>query len=137
MRWMTARVASALITASLATSAVAGDRYYCEGNVTCKAAQGCTGGDVIWASYLWKEGDVWIESIEPSEGGTFVYQEIGTPALWGGSVFLQRVSDEGGVQAVTMMTILPDLRMMMTWHNDTPGALSEEYTLLSQCKVEG
>ncbi|MHA3915085.1 hypothetical protein [Halovulum sp. GXIMD14793] len=137
MRWMTARVASALITASLATGAVAGERYYCEGNVTCKAAQSCMGGDIIWASYLWKEGDVWIESIEPFEGETFVYEKIGTPARWGGAVFLQRVSDEDGVLAVTMMTILPDLRMMMTWYNNTPGALSEEYTLLSLCEVEG
>lgn len=124
-----------LLTVGLATSTTAADAYTCLSNVTCTVELGCTGGDITWESTFRKDGDVWIETFSPPYAEPAIHTEIGNPDDWDGAVYLLRIWQDSERHLAMITTILPDLRMIQSWHSDTAWQAYEEYTLLSQCEV--
>jgi hypothetical protein len=113
-----------LTFAALGTTAEA-RQFRCNVEKICTEDLPCNAGDLVWAFDLQQMPDNWRMTDDPDVGEDRFFDRIaGTGDLTGTLFLISSVARDGGEQA-TLLSILPDNRLVMSWHTTFENASAE------------
>ncbi len=124
-------VAAAILIGASGASA---QSYFCSVDRVCTEQLPCSGLDYIWDMFITETAEGWVFTYEPDDGGRDVYQRIEGTGEAGGAVFLMQARDDGEDGLVTLMTILPDMRFVLSTHYS--GEYTNAETAFGTCEAE-
>lgn len=128
------RLPTLVAVALFSACSVQAKDFFCSVDTVCSDTLPCYPIEYVWDMQIVQTDEGWVFTYEPDDGSRDVYHQVEGASADTGALFLMLIRTYRSDESVTLFTILPDSRLLISSHGFTKHGAAE--TAFGSCEVK-